>query len=231
MNEVVESKEFITSMVGVLVGGLITLAIQIIVFYRESQIRAKDEKNKRSFLASTLVFKLMRIHSNLAGLNLLFAIPEEATKLNMEPWQYFQPSANLPEDVHFTAEEQSVMYESCDEQVFMDFLDAESLHNAALSATRTLTLEREELTKKVAGAQNLVSISGTRIGGELDEKTLRQLLPQITRVNGLFAEVKRLTGEANEHSVAILASTVAELKKKELFVKNVTFTQPTAQTT
>lgn len=223
MSEVFGSTEFISTVVGVFAGGAITLAIQLLIFWREEKRLDEERSDQKKSTAASAIFKIMRIQSNLTHLKNQFEVFEEFSKNNpeSEPWQYATGFANLPPDIILHESERALLFFALDSDQFSRLLDVDEFHNATLAVSRRLSDHRQALVERVADLQELETEQGNRLGGALKQSDLNKLRPAMVETNALYESAKRLASESCAHATATLSETVATLRKLGLFNKQV----------
>jgi hypothetical protein len=101
--KILDSTEFWSAIVGAIVGGLIALGAQMLALRADRKRREEDHKREQQALAASLLFKMMRIHSNYIGVvNYIEECFAEAAKKGMhdEPFR-FSPTSEPPVAGHF----------------------------------------------------------------------------------------------------------------------------------
>jgi hypothetical protein len=178
------SNEFIATIVGAVVGGLISFGPQMVAIRAAKKQRDEDQLQAQRTASYSLIFKLMRIVSSFYGLwehveSALKARPNEA------PWSIVEPIVNLPERVSFTSEEMAMLMGLKESILINEVMNLELGHNSLLDAMAAYG------TARMAVAD---SMKGQVIGGgvvhanlTLDEAAL--LMPKMMALNGLIMHI------------------------------------------
>ena len=88
--------------VGSIVGGLIALAGQWVTIRDVRRTRAEDRRMEQQALGHSILFQVMRIHSNFVQIDNHWKECAKIASANVSPpeiWQYLLPLANLPEKI------------------------------------------------------------------------------------------------------------------------------------
>jgi len=107
-----QSSEFWSAVVGAAVGGLIAYVVQKVALIEARNQRKEDARNIQTALANSLLFKMIRIHSDMYGISRhIESCFEDAKKRKFdgEPWQFFLPLANPPDPIHFSSDEMGML--------------------------------------------------------------------------------------------------------------------------
>lgn len=133
------SNEFWAAILGAIVGGLISLGIQLLAFREAAKQRQQEADDRRKALAHSLLFKMIRIHSNLHHLatHIQRSKIEGAQVGLTQPWQYVRPLANWPDTVHWTPEEMSLLLSLKEDDLFNSIVSMDVIHNSTLELFKT----------------------------------------------------------------------------------------------
>ncbi|WP_445219831.1 hypothetical protein ACKWRH_06720 [Bradyrhizobium sp. Pa8] len=174
------------SLTGAVVGGTINYFLQRASRAEAKKQRDDDRLEVRRVLAYSLLFKLIRVISDLETLRKVAAesISEaKASGLNGALWQMVLPVANLPEAVNFTAEEMGLVL-SLDDQTFNQIAALDKLHESTIALFDSYRQQREAVTAKF-GASMQGNIGTTYMTREDAE----WLAPRTTVLNGLVTAI------------------------------------------
>lgn len=195
------TREFWSGVIGTVVGGGITFLSQSRGFREQRRQRTEDRERGERGLAHSLIFKMIRIHSDFYGVHRhIEDCFEKAARENLEgdPWQFVLPLANFADTVHFSPDEMSMLLGLKDLQVFNMIVDMDVRHNSVLDAARIMSTERRSLTERLKADE----FEGVRLSGIMDPKTQLLLMPSIIEVNGLIAQTRAdaQTGTEDSHT-------------------------------
>jgi hypothetical protein len=171
---ILQKAEFWSAIAGAIVGGLIAYVIQIRALREGRTQRAEDRQLVRQAQAHALLFKMIRIHSDFRSMqqHIVDCFTRGATQgMTGEPWQFFQPLANLPDPVHFTADEMGMLLGLKDNDVFNLVAPLDIVHNSFFEALRVTFLERRALVDALA----IGKVEGLVVSGTLDPNSERGL--------------------------------------------------------
>lgn len=179
----------IGAIVGAVVGGVISYFIQRRTLKENRAHRQEDRLLKDQALANSLLFKVIRIYSDLHGIHRhIEGCFEEAEKRNFkgEPWQFVLPLANFPELVHFSPDEMGMMLGLKDNDVFNSIIDLDVIHNSLVEATKIMSSARRALAERLKADE----AKGQVLSGNLDREAYFALKPQMIEVNGLIDGIR-----------------------------------------
>jgi hypothetical protein len=216
--EIFRNTEFWSAIAGAIVGGLIAYAVQVKALREARDQRKEDRLNVREALANGLLFKMIRIHSNMYGLREhIDGCFENAKKENFdgEPWQFVLPLANPPDTVHFSSDEMGMLLSLRDDKTFNLVLPMDILHNSLRAAVIVLSSERKKLTDQFAAHDT----EGTKISTELSKDKAAALRPRMIELNVLIENVRdQATKDANESRDAL--KTLHDLFRDKLKIRH-----------
>ncbi|XSG83479.1 MAG: hypothetical protein ACPW61_06785 [Methyloligella sp. ZOD6] len=211
------SSEFLAAIAGATVGGVIAFAIQILVLWQARSERRNVELRRQQGLATSLVFKTIRVHSNILGMkrHIDECFAKAAEKgLTGEPWQLFIPLAGVPDRVDLTSDEMAMLLAQGDDDVFNKTLSLDAVHNGLVDAMRTLNDLRLLLGEKLQAE----SWEGTLLSGVLDRNQMVMLRPKMIQINSLIEEL-HASAEKESNSVADLLTELQALLRTRLDLK------------
>jgi len=139
--------EFWSAISGALVGGLIALVVQLVAIWAAKKERKAAKKERSIALAHSIMFKVMRIHSNLYNLHLhleeSFAAVDPAS--HNRPCLFVLPLVGTPADVDFSAEEMSLVLSFKDAELTDMLMSLDGIHNNLIEVFETYAGLRNEL--------------------------------------------------------------------------------------
>ena len=177
------------AILGSIVGGAIGFFGQWITISDVRKTRKEDRDTERQALGYSLLFKTLRIHSNIAQIVQYFK--ESAAQVNLqnpsqiEVWQYLVPLANLPEKVRFSPEEMGMLLSLNDNDLFNEVLVMDLVHNSQIEALNTYNIKYAELAIRLKP----VSMNDHVGTLEFDEVTLMEVRPLMVAVNSLGTQI------------------------------------------
>lgn len=209
--------EFWAAMIGAVVGGLIAFAIQMISLHEVRKQRADDQYEKRKALAHSILFKMLRIHTNLLNFHKFLeeSFHKAAEKqLSNEPWKIVRPLATLPKHVYFSDDEKSLILSLDDFVVFNSIASMDEIHNNHIELFLTYGNKRSAMTSKMPA--KMKGMVGTTT---LSKKDMLMLESTMSTLNELI-EVMRPQIETD-----YLKSCTTSKNLHILLTKNTLFTQ------
>ncbi len=208
-----QSTEFWSAIAGAFVGGLIAFAVQWIAL-REGRLQRQTERRSAGeALANALLVKLLRIHSNFIQIHR--HVEECSAKGSLigmvEAWQMTLPIANPPDQVHFSADEMSMILGQKDVRAFNAIVDLDVRHNSLIDVVKAFNVERNSLGERLA--ESIQAFEGAKAGAVLTTQQLQQLRPKMIDVNSLVESIRTLTAEnidASHQGIELLQSLLQE---------------------
>lgn len=175
--------EFWAAIVGSIVGGLIAAFVQLLSIRHQASETKQRKLENDQVTGRGLVIKLMRLVSDLHGLNqhLEQSISRIEPGMQLEPWSFVLPIANLPDRVQITHEELALILVH-DLHAFKDLLDLEPIH---LSSLRIMQIYGDMRAKLLEGMQ-AAEFSGNVGAVDLDTAQLRIFRPKMIELNSLI---------------------------------------------
>ncbi len=206
------SNEFWSAIGGAVVGGLIAFGIQLVALRAAAKQRAEEAAERRKALGHALLFKMLKIHSNLHGFNEhlqeTFAKAEKAG-FGGEPWQIVRPIANHPATVHFSTDEMAMLLSLKNDDVFNDVLSMDGVHNSTIALFQTFAECRHSLTSLLPA--EMEGIVGTT---EITQEQMQFLRPKMAEVNDLIISMRQRCELDTRDAWSVLTRLQAVLKDK-----------------
>ncbi|MET4173839.1 hypothetical protein ABIB99_004939 [Bradyrhizobium sp. LA6.1] len=203
------------SLTGAVVGGTINYFLQRASRAEAKKQRDDDRLEVRRALAYSLLFKLIRVVSDLENLRKAVAESVEhatASGLKGALWQMVLPVANLPDAVDFSADEMALVL-SLDDQTFNQIAALDKLHESTIAIFCSYGQQREALVQKF-GASMQGSIGTT----QLTKEDAEWLAPRAHMLNDLVVAMKQRT-EVDAVEARDGLTSVHSLFVKELGIK------------
>lgn len=173
--------------VGTLGSGFVGYWLQRKNLIEARKQRLESEQNKKKSLGFSILFKMIRILSNLVQLgNHIAESKTVARKENAEndPWQFFLPLATLPENVTFTTEEMAFLLSLKEDEFFNEIASFDDVHNKTIEMFRGIDVRREWLKEQLPAR-----MEGAIAHIELDREQVLRLRPKMVELNMLIGEV------------------------------------------
>jgi hypothetical protein len=129
--------EFWSAIIGAIVGGLIAYIVQVKALREGRRLRDEDHKRVQQAQGNALLFKMIRIHSDLHGIHRhIEGCFEQAEQkgLTGDPWQFVLPLANPPGPIHFSSEEMGMLLALKTDDVFNLVVKMDTVHNSLSDA-------------------------------------------------------------------------------------------------
>ena len=200
--------------IGAIVGGLISFLIQLKVL-REGRAQREEEHSRvRSAQANSLLFKMIRIHSNFHLINRHFRESFEradTSGFKGEPWQFVIPIANPPSPVNFTADEMGMLLSLKDDDVFNNVLSMDSVHNGLVEVLNVHQERRSSLSE----ALPVEEADGKIVSSVLSEKQVLALRPKLIEINELVHAI-RDEAQRSEQESEVAMFALQELFKAKM---------------
>ena len=203
IGSLLRATEFWSAIGGAVVGGLIADFAQVRALREGRAQRKEDREQTRKTLARSMLFKMIKIHSNFYDLRQYFEEcfaegARDAEKL--QPWQFVRPAVNPPDRVHFSSDEMGMLLASKNDDLFNELLYMDSHHNGLLGAVAIMDAKRAALTDLIPPDAG----EGPVFSSGLDEAQNLALRPKMFEVNTLALHLRTAIGEANRRSLDAL---------------------------
>src|SRR5437016_11506997 len=180
---------FWETILGAVSGGTIAYFIQMKVLREARKERDRDHERVKQAQGHSLLFKMVRIHSDFYGIHRhIESCFEGATQkgLKGEPWQFVLPLANPPDHVHFSSEEMGMLLALKHDDVFNMVVSMDVIHNSLSDAMKVLNSERRALTERLKHDE----ANGAVLSGELSKDEMLALRPRMIEVNTLIESIR-----------------------------------------
>jgi hypothetical protein len=205
--------EFWSAIFGAVVGGLIALGSQLISSSAEKGRRREDRLISQKALGTSLLFKMVRIHSDVYGIHhhiesCYVDVRQQGDE--KEPWRFMIPLANPPAHVSFSSDEMGMLLGLKDNDVFNEVLDSDVAHNSLVDIVRLITTERRDLTNQLKVHQ----AEGSKLSGELTKEDWLKVRPRMIEVNSLIEAARRQAKQDYESSSKTTQALVELLNAK-----------------
>ena len=181
--------EFWSAILGAVVGGSIAYMIQVRALREGRRQRDEDHNRLQQALGNSLLFKMIRVHSNFYGVqqHIEDSFAEAARRGHKgEPWQFVRPLANPPDPVHFSSDEMGMVLGLKNADVFNSVLQMDVIHNSLIATVRVLNIERRALTERL----KVDEAEGPVLSSTLDKDQVLALRPRMIDVNSLIVSVR-----------------------------------------
>ncbi len=189
------------AIVGALAGGGVTWALQ-------SMQDRRRRKERDQALARSLIFKLIRIHSDLQGFKK--HVDECATNANAhnlsQGWQSLRAIANLPPRLSFSPEEMSYLLGLKNFDLFNKVVSLDVVHSSTIGIFEMYAARRTELTDMLPASSMQGAIGTTTMSAA----QLAAFVPRATELDLLVADIKgRAEQDSKESRDALLEVNAA----------------------
>jgi hypothetical protein len=204
------SSEFWAAIVGAIVGGLISLGIQLIALHAAKKERQLERKDVRASQGRSVLFKVMRIHSDLDGLyhHIEDSYSAVSPAVHQEPFTFVQQLANFPEYVHFNESEISLVMTFKDDNLLNSLMSLDVVHNSMIEIFRTYNAMRSSLTENMPA-----EMSGYVGTSTLDKKQMLILRPKMVEANMLLTSIRARAKNDYDQSRSTLVALHKALAK------------------
>lgn len=190
----------IGAIVGSVTGGLIAWLLQL-----SQDSRQTSERNQA--LARSLIFKLMRIHSDLRAFKRHVDECEANAKRDSLPigWQSLRAIGNLPERISFTPEEMSYLLSLKDYKLFDKVLSLDVVHSSTIGILELYKERRLTLTDMLSATMS--NMIGTT---DLTDAQKAFFDPKAAELDLLVSDIRnRAEQDAKESREALEETNVA----------------------
>lgn len=202
------SGEFWAAIVGAIVGSLSGGAI---TWFLQSRQDRQQKLDRDKGLARSLIFKMMRIHSDFHG----FKSHVEEMSANAEQqgldvgWRSFRAIGNLPDRIKFSAEEMGYLISLEDLDLFNRILSLDVIHSSTIGVFELYKERRITLTDMLR-TPNLEGTVGTAV---LSDEEQAFFAPKAVELDLLVADIRaRVDSDADSSRSALTDLAVAVRK-------------------
>lgn len=173
--------------VGAILGGVISLGIQLLVLRQAKMDRIEQQKEERRALARSLFLKMIRIASNLDQLqrHLELAFATVPNEIHENPWLFVQPLASLPPEVQIASHELSLVMSFGDDELLNKLLPFDAIHNDTVALFHTFARLKNELKPLMPA-----TIEGSVATTVLSEERMKLVAPRAAELNMLLKQMR-----------------------------------------
>ncbi|MBL8628073.1 MAG: hypothetical protein JNM81_00485 [Rhodospirillaceae bacterium] len=202
--------EFWAAIAGAVVGGLISLGVQLLAF-RYSKKQAKDAKQDTQIaLAKSLLLKTMKINAHLNQFQkhneFHFKLADEQ---KLGAWQVVKAFANLPQQIHFSTDELTLLLSLNADDLFNEIVMLDEIHNDAIELFRTYKEMRGSLTQLLPS-----KMEGSHGIAELTPEQLFTLRPKMVELEALAQDIKIRCEQDTSESWSCLTKLMTTFRDK-----------------
>lgn len=173
----------------------------------------KERTERQNALGYALLFKMVRIHSDLAnmGKHLEECLGKLATEecTDWEPWQVVLPIANPVEPVHFSTDEMAMLLSLKENDFFNDLASLDLIHNSTIELFRKHAALRESLLEMLPA--NMDGMVGEIA---LSREKAMYVRPKMVEINGLIGAMYERCIQDTDHAWDVLERLTALLNDK-----------------
>jgi len=177
---------------GAAISAFVSYVLQRNSFAEARKTREAERKEKRQAIAYSLLFKTLRIHSDLVTLeHAVTSTIEDARKNGFAGehlYQVVRPVIPLPDPVKFSAEEMALLL-SLNSDLFNDMAAIDELHKHVITVFDTYKKERTETFEQLQ--PKMEGVVGTKF---LNQQQQDWLAPRAVNLNGYVHTMLHLTG-------------------------------------
>lgn len=204
------------AIVGAIAAGGISYFLQKINLDEARHQRIEEVKERQSALAHSLLFKMMRIHTNIVWIH--FHMEDAFKKLDgsgniQEPWQVLLPIVNTPDRIQFSPDEMAMLLRLKNDDVFNAMASMDTVNNMFVAAITMYNTGRAELSPLLVG-----DVEGTVLTVGLDPDQFRIVRPKMLVLNSL-AELMRVEAARRGPEAENVLNSLQELFRRELGLK------------
>lgn len=182
---------------GAILSSYFSYRIQNRSFQQERKLRENEIRRSEQALGRSLLIKLHKIHTNTSAVHRQVAKSFKGNP-DWELWQLLRPLTPIPDPIHFTSEELSMLMGLESESTFNSVMFMDVNHDSTLGLIRTYNSERKNLEDKMPTS----SVDGNIVESNLDSRQSTELRVLMNRVNDLAIylhnHVKRYTKECEQ---------------------------------
>lgn len=202
------SAEFWAAIDGAIVG---SLSAGVITWLLQRNQDRRQSHDRNTGLARSLIFKLVRMYSDLAGFKNHITEGEANAKQNNLKlgWQSLRAIGNLPERVSFSPEEMGYLLSLGNDDLFNKVLSLDVVHSSTIGIFELYKERRLALTDSLAASK----MEGTVGTSELNEAEMAFFAPKFAELDLLVTDMKsRAEVDAKECRTALEETAIAARK-------------------
>jgi hypothetical protein len=204
--------EFWAVILGAVVAGMIAFVLQRINLNDAKRQRDEERDERRYAVALSLLFKMVKIHSNMV--NLHQHVQEKLTEAEggnkkRELWQDYLPVANLPRAIHFSIDEMALLLSLKDDDLFNDLASIDEIHNSAVELFKKINSRRELLLAELPA-----KMEGNRGTMLLTPEQMPYFRPKMVEINLLIQSAAEWCAEQTPKCRGLLERLHRVLKSK-----------------
>lgn len=184
--------------VGAIAGGLATWFVEMDSRRRDGDVHRERERQDRQRIARGILFKLIIIASNYRqwtrAFEDAFASAEAAQMDLTEPWRFVLPLGGLPDTVHFTSEELTMVAELGLDGLVNPMLTLDRAHNQVRAILGDYRVKRAEIQLMLR--DGIPAAAGGRAGRvALTPQQEAALRPLATEANDLALYLRKFSAD------------------------------------
>lgn len=198
------NSEFWAAVAGAIIGALAGGGVAWFLQWRQDT-RQTQERNRA--LARSLIFKLMRIHSDLYGMRRHVEECSSNAKKHHLPdsWQSLRAIGNLPPLVSFTPEEMSYVLSLKNFELFNKIISLDVVHSSTIGIFELYAARRMALLDMLPA-----SMQGSIGTTTMNDAQLAVVAPKAAELDLLVADIKaRVEEDSNESREVLVEATAA----------------------
>lgn len=213
--KLIVATEFWSAVIGALVGGLIAYFVQRSSSKEARKQRAEDKLERQQSLATSLIFKLMRMYSDLNSLNNHIERPWSLPhNRGAAPWQVIRPLANLPDIVNFTADELTVLVSHTTGTVADLAMDLDVRHNSIVATMQSYNASRTLLADRLTSLSGNTSVAEGVASFVTEGPAFQALLPMMADADSIIHGLRTMLPEATSDARKALSEAHEQLQRK-----------------
>jgi hypothetical protein len=200
---------------GSILGGAISTIVAFVVQKRNldaaNKQRDQDRLEVRKARGYALLFKMIRIASNIENLGkAMQSCFEEAARRGFkgDPWQIVQPIVPATDPVNFTAEEMALIL-SIDDKLFNEIASLDQLHNSTAALFDLYGTMRQKVLDRFGAV-----MSGSFGTTGLTQADYDWLAPRATELNGLLTALQQRSDQDAKETWGVLVKLRDSLEEK-----------------
>lgn len=215
------STEFWSVLGGAVLGGAIAAGIQLIPLKESRRQRKEDREETRKALGHSIFLKMIRIHGNIQELRKSVDnafIAARAQGFDGKPWHVVRPFANLPDPVHFSTDEMTLISSMEDDELFELLMRMDGIHNGLIKILALYSTERQSLTDQLPAR-----MEGDKGRIELSPEERKWFEPKMVALDLLVVDLRKRMEKDYEDSSRALKKLHTALVSKLGFTKKLEF--------
>jgi hypothetical protein len=185
------NSEVFAALVGALIGGFISILLQISKIVYDNYKASKNESLDNLKISKLLIIKLLKILTNLNGYRKHIEESFSNHQGNNKPSSFLIPVINTPQYIFFSDEELIFLMKLKNDNLFNKIIRLDSLHNSNIDCIKKYNEKREFLMSIFPSHE----VDGLKVTAFLNQEDNKKLSPLINELDNLAIDLRKFFNE------------------------------------